>query len=60
MKRDVARKQVVADLEREGLLEKQEPYETEVGHSDRSKTPVEPYLSDQWFVKMAPLAEPAE
>ena len=41
------------------LLVKEEPYETQVGHSDRSKTPVEPYLSDQWFVKMAPLAEPA-
>ncbi|HEY8666205.1 MAG TPA: valine--tRNA ligase [Tepidisphaeraceae bacterium] len=54
-----ARKQVVADLEHAGLLEREEPYETQVGHSDRSKTPVEPYLSDQWFVHMAPLAEPA-
>jgi valyl-tRNA synthetase len=59
MKRDAARQKVVADLEAQGLLAKTEPYETEVGHSDRSKTPVEPYLSDQWFVKMAPLAEPA-
>jgi valyl-tRNA synthetase len=59
MKRDAARTQVVADLESQGLLVKTEPYETQVGHSDRSKTPVEPYLSDQWFVKMAPLAEPA-
>ncbi len=59
MKRMDARKQVVADLTAAGLLEKEEPYETQVGHSDRSKTPVEPYLSDQWFVKMAPLAEPA-
>ena len=59
MKRDAARKKVVADLTALGLLEKEEPYETQVGHSDRSKTPVEPYLSDQWFVKMAPLAEPA-
>ena len=46
-------------LDAAGLLEKEEPYETQVGHSDRSKTPIEPYLSDQWFVKMAPLAEPA-
>src|SRR6201999_187841 len=46
-------------LAHQGLLVKEEPYETQVGHSDRSKTPVEPYLSDQWFVKMAPLAEPA-
>ncbi|MCC7349895.1 MAG: valine--tRNA ligase [Phycisphaerales bacterium] len=59
MKRDAARQKVVADLEAQGLMEKIEPYETQVGHSDRSKTPVEPYLSDQWFVKMAPLAEPA-
>ncbi len=59
MKRDAAREKVVQDLVAAGLLEKEEPYETQVGHSDRSKTPVEPYLSDQWFVHMAPLAEPA-
>ena len=59
IKRDAARKKVVADLEAQGLLAKEEPYETEIGHSDRSKTAVEPYLSDQWFVQMAPLAEPA-
>jgi valyl-tRNA synthetase len=59
MKRDATRKKVVEDLTALGLLEKEEPYETQVGHSDRSKTPIEPYLSDQWFVKMAPLAEPA-
>jgi valyl-tRNA synthetase len=54
-----ARKRVVADLEKLGLLEKIEPYETEIGHSDRSKTPIEPLLSEQWFVKMADLAEAA-
>jgi valyl-tRNA synthetase len=59
MKREPARKKIVEDLTAQGLLAKEEPYETQVGHSDRSKTPVEPYLSDQWFVKMAPLAEPA-
>src|ERR1041384_3714106 len=59
MKREAARKKVVEDLVAAGLLEKEEPYETQVGHSDRSKTAIEPYLSDQWFVKMAPLAEPA-
>jgi len=59
MKRAAARTKVVEDLTVQGLLEKEEPYETQVGHSDRSKTPIEPYLSDQWFVKMAPLAEPA-
>ena len=52
-----ARRAVVADLG--DALVKEEPYETQVGHSDRSKTPIQPYLSDQWFVKMAPLAEPA-
>ena len=59
MKRDAARKKVVEDLTAQRLLVKEEPHEAQVGHSDRSKTAVEPYLSDQWFVKMAPLAEPA-
>jgi valyl-tRNA synthetase len=57
--RYAARKKVVADLEALGLVEKIEPYETEVGHSDRSKTPIEPLLSEQWFVKMGDLAETA-
>jgi valyl-tRNA synthetase len=47
-----ARKRVVADLESAGLLDSVEERETEVGHSDRSKTPIEPYLSKQWFVRM--------
>jgi valyl-tRNA synthetase len=59
LERYAARKAVVAELEALGLLEKVEPYETQVGHSDRSKTPIEPYLSDQWFVTMAALAESA-
>jgi valyl-tRNA synthetase len=46
------RKRVVADLEAQGLLVKVEPYTNRVGLSDRSKTPIEPYLSDQWFVRM--------
>ena len=54
-----ARKKVVADLERLGLLEEVEAYETEIGHSDRSKTPIEPYLSDQWFVRLDELAKQA-
>ena len=58
-KKEDARKQVVADLEALGLLEKAEEYETEVGHSDRSKTPIEPLRSEQWFVKMEKLAETA-
>ncbi|MBN1939831.1 MAG: valine--tRNA ligase [Candidatus Aminicenantes bacterium] len=47
-----ARKRVVADLKAAGLLESVEDRELEVGHSDRSKTPIEPYLSKQWFVRM--------
>ena len=48
----VVRKRVVADLEAQGLLAKVEPYATRLNYSDRSKTPIEPYLSDQWFVRM--------
>ncbi len=54
-----ARKAVLADLKAQGLLEKVEPMEHEVGHSDRSSVPIEPYLSDQWFVKVQPLAKRA-
>jgi valyl-tRNA synthetase len=46
------RKRVLADLESLGLIEDKKPHEHEVGHSDRSKTPIEPFLSEQWFVKM--------
>ncbi len=53
------RKKVVEDLEREGLLEKVEDYVHSVGHCYRCKTVIEPYLSEQWFVRMKPLAEPA-
>ena len=51
------RKRVVADLEAQGLLVKVEPHNNRVGLSDRSKTPIEPYLSDQWFVRMDELAQ---
>ena len=50
--RRVVRKRVVADLEAQGLLAKVEPYATRLNYSDRSKTPIEPFLSDQWFVRM--------
>lgn len=59
LSREAARKRVVADLESQGLLVKVEPHLHNVGHSDRSKTPIEPYLSDQWFVRMGDLAENA-
>ncbi|QGJ69450.1 Valine--tRNA ligase [Planctomycetales bacterium 10988] len=54
-----ARKKVVADLEEQGLLLDVEAREIELAHSDRSKTPIEPYLADQWFVKMDQLAQSA-
>ncbi len=47
-----ARQKVLEDLGGLGLIAEQKPHEHEVGHSDRSKTPIEPYLSEQWFVKM--------
>jgi len=53
------RKRVVEDLEAQGRLVKVEPHANRVGISDRSKTPIEPYLSDQWFVGMDELAEGA-
>ena len=52
MDRFAARKEVVADLEAKNLLGETEDREVEIGHSDRSKTPIEPYLSKQWFVRM--------
>ncbi len=48
----VVRKKVVEDLETQGFLEKVEDYATRLNYSDRSKTPIEPFLSDQWFVRM--------
>ncbi|HEY5775168.1 MAG TPA: valine--tRNA ligase, partial [Xanthomonadales bacterium] len=57
--RFVARKQIVADLQAAGLLEKIEPHVLMVPHGDRSGAVVEPYLTDQWYVKIAPLAKPA-
>jgi valyl-tRNA synthetase len=54
-----ARKRVVAEFEAAGLLEKVENHRHAVGHCYRCETVVEPRLSEQWFVKMAPLAKPA-
>lgn len=53
------RKQLIADLKENGELVKVERHMHQVGHSERSGAVVEPYLSTQWFVKMAPLAEQA-
>ncbi|MBN1780643.1 valine--tRNA ligase [bacterium] len=54
-----ARTRILADLRELGLLAGEEPRITPIPHCYRCSTVVEPYLSDQWFVKMKPLAEPA-
>jgi valyl-tRNA synthetase len=59
MDRYAARRQIVDDLKALGLLEKIEDHRLMVPRGDRSGTVVEPYLTDQWFVKIGPLAEPA-
>jgi len=59
MDRYEARTKVVADMEQQGRLVSIEERDIQLAHSDRSKTPVEPYLSNQWFVKMETLAENA-
>ncbi len=51
-KRDEARKLVVQEFKNRGLLEEVKPYRHSVKHSDRSKAIIEPYLSDQWYVKV--------
>jgi valyl-tRNA synthetase len=52
MERYKAREAVIADMEALGLFEGREDREIPLKFSDRSKTPIEPYLSDQWFVRM--------
>ncbi|MGG0716301.1 valine--tRNA ligase [Robertmurraya massiliosenegalensis] len=59
MDRFECRKQIVKDLQEEGVLFKIEEHMHSVGHSERSDAVVEPYLSTQWFVKMQPLADEA-
>ena len=59
MDRYACRKALVSDLEAMGYLVKTEPHDHNVGTCYRCGTTVEPLTSDQWFVKMKPLAEPA-
>mgnify|MGYP005839610129 CR=1 FL=1 len=59
MDRFECREQLVKDLEDQGFLVKREKYDNRVGHCYRCHTIVEPSISDQWFVKMEPLAKPA-
>jgi valyl-tRNA synthetase len=57
--RFACRDELVEELERDGLLEKVEPHAHAIPRCQRCDTIVEPYLSEQWFVKTKPLAEPA-
>jgi len=57
--RFVCRQRVVDDFEKAGLLEKIETHHHSVGHCGRCQTMIEPEVSKQWFVKVAPLAEKA-
>jgi valyl-tRNA synthetase len=57
--REAARERVVADLEKLGLVERIQPHRHSVPRGDRSGVVLEPYLTDQWYVKTKPLAEPA-
>ncbi|MDE6062481.1 MAG: valine--tRNA ligase, partial [Duncaniella sp.] len=60
MDRFAVREQIAKDLEAAGLIEKIEDYENKVGYSERNQdTVTEPRLSEQWFLKMQSLAEPA-
>ncbi len=54
-----ARKKIVADLEAQDLLVEAQPHTHNVPHSERGGVPVEPMLTDQWFVDAATLAKPA-
>mmetsp|Transcript_29964 Transcript_29964/g.66340 ORF Transcript_29964/g.66340 Transcript_29964/m.66340 type:complete len:1040 (+) Transcript_29964:120-3239(+) len=59
MERFAARKALWADMEAEGLVIKKEPHTSRVPRSQRSGEIIEPLVSEQWFVRMAPLAAPA-
>jgi valyl-tRNA synthetase len=57
--RFVARNQVIQEMKNLGYLEKVTSHHHNVGHCHRCNTMIEPYLSEQWFVKVKPLAKPA-
>ncbi|MHA3091628.1 valine--tRNA ligase [Acinetobacter brisouii] len=59
LERFAARKKLVAQAEAEGWLDQIQPYDLKAPRGDRSGVIVEPLLTDQWYVKIAPLAEPA-
>ncbi len=57
--RFAARKKILVELQDKGFIVKEESYKTRIGYSQRTGVVVEPRISTQWFVKMAPLAKPA-
>ncbi|STX29546.1 valyl-tRNA synthetase [Legionella beliardensis] len=59
MDRFIARKQVIEDLTEKQLLIKTEPHKLKVPRGEKSNVIIEPLLTDQWYVKIKPLAEPA-
>ena len=59
MDRFEARKKVIAELEAQGLLEKIDDHKLMVPRGDRTGAVIEPFLTDQWFVKAEPLAKPS-
>jgi len=59
MERYEARENIVADLDAEGYLHRIEEHAHMIGRGDRSHAVLEPYLTDQWYVRIAPLAGPA-
>ena len=59
LSREDARRAIVQDMEAEGLLDKREDYTNKVGFSERGNVPIEFYMSEQWFMRMNKLAEPA-
>ncbi|MDG2951914.1 valine--tRNA ligase [Exercitatus varius] len=59
LERFAARKKIVADFDALGLLEKIQPHDLKVPYGDRGGVPIEPMLTDQWYVSVKPLAEVA-
>lgn len=59
LERFAAREKILKDLEAENLLEKIDKHIAKIPRGDRSGVVVEPYLTEQWFLNMKPLAEPA-
>lgn len=57
--RYAARQRIIADLEKQGLVARIDPHRLPVPRGDRSHAVIEPYLTDQWFVRVGPLAEAA-